>query len=106
MVEMQQLLRKHDAGQHEIPKAVVEAIDRGDDKEAERLLKWGGFWGGAGSVDDLILFEMPWRPTYRVDKPDNDRLRLLLHLLRGEMMALHILGPWNRPLEELSLIHI
>jgi hypothetical protein len=38
---------------------------------------------------------MRWSPTYRVDKPDNDRLRLLLRLLRRDMMALNILRPWE-----------
>jgi len=100
MVEMYALLRKHDAGQQHLPEAVVSAIDRGDDEETKRLLMWGGFWGGAGSVDDLILFEMPWSPTFRVDKSDNDRLIVLLRLLRRDMVTLNILRPWSRPLDE------
>jgi hypothetical protein len=90
LTEMHELLRKHDAGQQQYPLAVVRAIDSGDGEAVTNLLNSLEFWGGAGSIDDLILFEIPWTPEFRIDKDDNERLRVLLHLVGREMVALNI----------------
>lgn len=75
---MNDLLQKHDAGQQRIPLAVMEAIDRQNYDEATRLLKWGGIWGGMGSIEDVVLYRMFWSPAFRVDDAENDRLKFVL----------------------------
>lgn len=94
VAEMHSLLQQHDAGQQRIPFAVIEAIDRQDYDEARRLLQWGGIWGGMGSIEDVVLYRIPWKPTFRIDEADNDRLKVLLQRLRLEMQNLNIVRPW------------
>jgi hypothetical protein len=91
MTKMHELLVKHDEPQQRIPLAVIQAIDAGDHDKVAHLLNWGGFWGGAGSVDDLVLEKIPWAPRVdNIDQPDNEKFKHLIAALRGEMVTLGI----------------
>ncbi|MGA9418158.1 MAG: hypothetical protein WBV40_03335 [Candidatus Cybelea sp.] len=90
LLEMHQLLVKHDAGQQESTLQALRSIDTADQNAIAKSLNTSGFWGGAGSIFDLILFESPWTPEFRRDVPDDDKLRLLELDLIDEMVKLGI----------------
>lgn len=87
---MHQLLVKQDAGQQEYTRQALLSIGTSDQNAIAKSLNTLGFWGGAGSVCDLVLFEITWTPEFRRDVPDDNQLKLLeLHLL-DEMKKLGI----------------
>jgi hypothetical protein len=91
--EMHTLLAKHNADQRETLATAIDSIDNRDDTALLSTLNSLSIWGGAGSILDLILFEIPWTAEWRPDAADNKRLRgLLLELLR-EMESLEIAKP-------------
>lgn len=76
--EMHGLLVKHDSGQLEATRRALEAVESCDESEMKQELNALDFWGGSGSICDLILFD------------DDDRLTLLELAVIGEMQKLGI----------------
>lgn len=94
LTKIHALLVKHDAGQSEYVSAAIRAIESGDATVISASLNTLGFWGGAGSIDDLILTELPRTAAFRPDPVDEPRLRELLRGLLDEMRAANIAEPW------------
>jgi hypothetical protein len=87
---MHQLLVKHDAGQQESVLEALRIVETSDQKAIAKCLNTLEFWGGAGSVSDLSLNEIPWTPEFRRDVQDDNRLTLLELDLIDEMQKLGI----------------
>jgi hypothetical protein len=74
LTEMRALLLKHDAAQQEAVLTVLSAIDDGDREIIKESLNSLSFWGGSGSILDLILHEVPWTAEFKRDVADDSRL--------------------------------
>lgn len=90
---MHALLVKHDAAQQKITLGAIKAVEESDRDAIIKSLNSVAFWGGAGSVSDVVLFEIPWTPAFRRDVPDDDKLTRLELQLLDEMANLGIAQP-------------
>jgi hypothetical protein len=90
---MRSLLIKHDAGQQEAAAQAIEAVKSSNREAITSSLNTLDFWGGAGSIIDLILTEMPWTAEFRRDVADDSRLTMLELDLVNEMERLGIANP-------------
>jgi hypothetical protein len=88
LTEMHALLVKYDYGQQSYTSGAIVAVDSGDPGAILDSFNSLEFWGGAGSIADLILFELPWSPGFRRAVQDDDRLRALRWELWREMERL------------------
>jgi hypothetical protein len=93
LTEMHELLVKYDEGQQSYTSGAITAVDSGDADAILKSLDSLEFLGGAGSIADLILFELPWAPTFRRAVEDDDRLRALRWDLWREMQSLNVRKP-------------
>lgn len=90
---MHELLLKYDKGQQSCISGAITAVDSGDTDAILKSLNSPEFWGGAGSIADLILFELPWAPTFRRAVEHDDRLKALRWDLWREMQSLNVRKP-------------
>lgn len=93
LTEMHELLVKHDKGQQSYTLGAIAAGDSGDVDAILKSLNSLEFWGGARSIADLILTELPWSTTFRRAVEDDDRLRALRWELWREMESLNLAKP-------------
>jgi hypothetical protein len=94
LTEIHELLVKHDAGQSNCAAAAIRAVEGGNADAIATALNTLEFWGGAGSIDDLTLTEIPWTAVFRSDPVDQPRLRTLLGELLDQMQSANIAEPW------------
>jgi hypothetical protein len=94
LAEMHRLFVKHDVGQQAYTLRALDAIGSREAEAIAASLNGLEFWGGAGSVLDIILFEIPWTAEFRRDVPDDDRLKVLRAELLRVMERLGIAEPW------------
>lgn len=88
--EMHALLIKHDSGMQSATFNAIRAVESLDREAIDNSLNTLEFWGGMGSILDLILFEIPWTPEFRRDVVDDNRKTLLELNLIDEMENLGI----------------
>jgi hypothetical protein len=93
LLEMHDLLVKHDEGQQEATAQAVQAVKSLDRLAIASSLNSPEFWGGMGSIIDLNLTEMPWTAEFRRDVVDDNRLTMLELDLVNEMERLGIAKP-------------
>jgi histidinol-phosphate phosphatase family protein len=94
LVRIEQLLSDHDNdGQAKYTMDVIRAIDDGNDVAISKSLTGIEFWGGSGSVDDVILQRIPWTPEFHTDVEAQAELRRLLGAVARESLALEIPMP-------------
>jgi hypothetical protein len=93
LAEMHRLFVKHDVGQQKYTLRALNALESHETDAVATSLNGLEFWGGAGSVLDTILFEIPWTAEFRRDVPDDDRLKVLRAELLREMERLGIAEP-------------
>lgn len=90
LVDMRRLLVKHDSDQQESTLEVLQCIEASDEKAIAKALNSLEFWGGAGSICDLVLYDIPWTSEFRRDVPDDNKLTQLELELIDEMEKLGI----------------
>jgi hypothetical protein len=85
-----ELLVRRLAPQQDYVIGALRAVEGAEAASIAAALNGDGFWGGSGSIDDLII-SVPIRQR-ATDSDDNVRLRVLLGDLLEEMVSLHIAG--------------
>jgi|GEM_PF-4548085 len=90
LADIHRLLVRHDAGQQESVLEALRVVETSDHNAIKKCLNTLDFWGGAGSVSDLTLTEIPWTPEFRRDVADDNKLTLLELDLIAEMEKLGI----------------
>lgn len=93
LLKMHNLLVKHDAGQQKATARSIEAVKGLNRETIAESLNTLDFWGGAGSIVDLIVTEMPRTAEFRRDAVDDNTLTMLELDLINEMERLGIAEP-------------
>ena len=89
------ILRRNDRGQVEYVDHVINALKSGRVDEAYKELNGVNFWGGSGSVFDVVLYEAlgPLADKPFILSSDNQALRKTLRDMIDEMARLGIARP-------------
>jgi histidinol-phosphate phosphatase family protein len=85
---IKRLLDKHGCEQASYVLNAIRAIDRQDDTAVNGAISALEFWGGAGSVADVVLKPIPWAPERGSDTEAQAELRHLLRAVARESLAL------------------
>jgi hypothetical protein len=90
---MHSLLLRHDAAQQKATARAIGALNSLNREAIASSLNTLDFWGGEGSIIDLILTEIPWTAEFRRDALDDGKLTMLELDLINEMESLGIANP-------------